>query len=203
MKSFLALVLCSVLVAGGCICNPNGTGSSSSAVKSDPHPKVELKTSMGVIVLELDREKAPETVANFLQYVNDKFYDGTVFHRVINGFMIQGGGFDKSMQQKLPRAPVKNESQNGLKNVRGSIAMARTQDPNSATSQFFINVVDNPNLDYPTRGGYTVFGKVISGMEVVDQIKAVPTHTFKSEAPRIELPNAPVTPVVIESVRKM
>ncbi len=155
----------------------------------DPTPHVALKTSMGEIVLELDQQKAPKSVANFLQYVKSGYYKGTVFHRVIDGFMIQGGGFDKNMKQKATKAPIQNEAQNGLQNVTYSIAMARTGDPHSATSQFFINVGNNGALDYPGRDGfgYTVFGKVVSGMDVVQKIKAVPTGPggpFPSDAPQ-------------------
>lgn len=141
-------------------------------------PKVRLKTNKGDIVLQLDAAKAPATVANFLGYVKKKHYDGTVFHRVIEDFMIQGGGFaveGTKLVEKTTGKPVANEGQNGLKNVRGSIAMARTANPDSATAQFFISVKDNAALDYPNNGGYAVFGKVISGMEVVDAIKAVRT----------------------------
>ena len=161
----------------------------------DPTPHVALKTNMGEIVLELNQEKAPKSVANFLQYVNSGFYKGTVFHRVIDGFMIQGGGFDKNMKQKTTKPAIQNEAKNGLQNVTYSIAMARTGDPHSATSQFFINVSDNGALDYPGRDGfgYTVFGKVVSGMDVVDKIKAVPV------ADKGPHQNVPVTPVVIES----
>ncbi|WP_180977389.1 peptidylprolyl isomerase [Janthinobacterium sp. ROICE36] len=161
----------------------------------DPTPHVTLKTSLGEIVLELDQEKAPLSVANFLQYVKSGYYKGTVFHRVIDGFMIQGGGFDKNMKQKATKAPIKNEAQNGLQNVSYSIAMARTGDPHSATSQFFINVGNNGALDYPGRDGfgYTVFGKVVKGMDVVDKIKAVPV------ADKGPHQNVPITPVVIES----
>jgi peptidyl-prolyl cis-trans isomerase A (cyclophilin A) len=169
--------------------------AAAPATALDPTPHVALKTSMGEIVLELDQEKAPKSVANFLQYVNSGYYKGTVFHRVIDGFMIQGGGFDKNMKQKATKAPVKNEAKNGLQNVTYSIAMARTGDPHSATAQFFINVGDNGALDYPGRDGfgYTVFGKVVSGMDVVDKIKAVPV------ADKGPHQNVPVTPVVIES----
>ena len=161
----------------------------------DPTPHVALKTNMGEIVLELNQEKAPKSVANFLQYVKSGYYKGTIFHRVIDGFMIQGGGFDKNMKQKATKAPIQNEAQNGLQNVTYSIAMARTGDPHSATSQFFINVGNNGALDYPGRDGYgyTVFGKVVSGMDVVDKIKAVPV------ADKGPHQNVPVTPVVIES----
>jgi peptidyl-prolyl cis-trans isomerase B (cyclophilin B) len=140
---------------------------------------VKLHTSLGVITLELDEAKAPETVRNFLEYVNGGHYTNTVFHRVIDGFMIQGGGFEQGMKQKPTRPPIKNEADNGLKNLTYTIAMARTPDPHSASSQFFINVADNDFLDYraPTAQeyGYCVFGRVVEGQEVVDQIKKVPT----------------------------
>jgi peptidyl-prolyl cis-trans isomerase A (cyclophilin A) len=140
-------------------------------------PRVKLATSSGDIVIELAPEKAPKTVDNFLQYVKDKHYDGTTFHRVIDGFMIQGGGFTPDMKQKPTRAPVPLEAGNGLKNDKYTVAMARTSDPNSATSQFFINVVDNARLNAPNPDGhgYTVFGKVVSGTEVVDKIRAART----------------------------
>ena len=141
--------------------------------------KVTMETSMGTITLELDDAKAPETVANFVQYAKDGHYDGTIFHRVIDGFMIQGGGFTKDMNQKETREPIRNEAMNGLKNLRGTIAMARTMVVDSATSQFFINLVDNAFLDFqnptPQGFGYAVFGKVVDGMDVVDQIAKVKT----------------------------
>ena len=141
--------------------------------------KVVIKTSKGDITVKLDPEKAPMTVQNFLEYVDSGFYAGTIFHRVINGFMIQGGGLDRQMRQKETRKPIQNEAANGLKNKRGTIAMARTMVVDSATSQFFINVVDNAFLDYRSpdmRGfGYCVFGEVVDGMDVVDAIKEVPT----------------------------
>lgn len=172
-----------------------------TATAQAENPKVEMNTSKGRIVLELYAEKAPATVANFLAYVEAGFYDGTIFHRVIPGFMIQGGGFAPDMGQKPTRAPVKNEADNGLKNERGSIAMARTRDPHSATAQFFINVVDNDFLNHSAkteRGwGYTVFGKVISGMEVVDAITAVPTGN------RGRFRNVPTEPVMIRSIRRV
>ncbi|MCX8145891.1 MAG: peptidylprolyl isomerase [Azovibrio sp.] len=160
-------------------------------------PSVEMITSQGRIVLELNDKKAPKSVANFLQYVRDGFYDGTVFHRVIPGFMIQGGGFDARLNPKETRAPIENEAKNGLKNTRGSIAMARRADPNSATAQFFINHVDNPNLDHPSFDGwgYAVFGKVIEGMDVVDKIARVPTGSVGPHQ------NVPKEPVVIQSVK--
>ena len=136
--------------------------------------KVRLATSMGDIVLELDKDKAPKTVDNFVQYVKAGHYDGTIFHRVIDGFMIQGGGMKPDMSEKHTRPPIALEAKNGLSNARGTVAMARTSMPDSATSQFFINVADNPNLD-SYGGGYAVFGKVVSGMEVVDKIRAAAT----------------------------
>ncbi|MGK5027574.1 peptidylprolyl isomerase [Janthinobacterium sp. RB2R34] len=183
---FAGLALGGAVVAASPTANP-------AALDATPH--VALKTSMGEIVLELDQQKAPKSVANFLQYVKSGYYKGTIFHRVIDGFMIQGGGFDKNMKQKATKAAIQNEAQNGLQNVTYSIAMARTGDPHSATSQFFINVGNNSALDYPGRDGfgYTVFGKVISGMDVVDKIKAVPV------ADKGPHQNVPVTPVVIES----
>ncbi|MFH7324894.1 peptidylprolyl isomerase [Desulfurivibrio sp. C05AmB] len=162
----------------------------TKAVAAEP-VKIVLQTSEGRIMLQLDPDKAPETVRNFLGYVEAGHYDGTIFHRVIPGFMIQGGGFTAGFQQKPTRSPVSNEADNGLKNRRGTIAMARTMDPQSATAQFFINVADNEFLNFqnPTpRGyGYAVFGEVVEGMEVVDRIVAIPTGPagpFPSDVPR-------------------
>ena len=141
-------------------------------------PRVAMDTSHGQIVIELDSAKAPLSAANFLAYVDAGHYDSTIFHRVISGFMIQGGGFTADMRQKPAKAPIKNEWKNGLKNKRGTIAMARTSDPDSATCQFFINTVDNAGLDQPNGGAaYAVFGRVVAGLEVVDKIRAVPTGT--------------------------
>jgi len=158
-------------------------------------PRVKLATSAGDITLELDAAKAPKTVANFLQYVKDGHYDGTVFHRVIDGFMIQGGGFTADLQQKRTRAPIPLEASNGLRNDRGTIAMARTGDPNSATAQFFINVKNNDMLNAPNPDGhgYTVFGKVVSGMDVVDKIRAVRTGVQGG------MRDVPLEPVLIRS----
>ncbi|HZX32339.1 MAG TPA: peptidylprolyl isomerase [Rhodocyclaceae bacterium] len=160
-------------------------------------PTVEMQTSMGKIVIELAPDKAPESVENFLKYARDGFYNGTIFHRVMPGFMIQGGGFDDKMVQKPTRAPIRNEAKNGLSNVRGSIAMARTSMPHSATAQFFINHADNRNLDYPSFDGwgYAVFGKVTQGMDVVDKIAQVPTTVSGMHE------NVPRTPVVIQNVK--
>lgn len=168
-----------------------------SCVALAANPVVEMKTSLGAVTIELYPDKAPKTVENFLQYVKDGFYADTIFHRVIDGFMVQGGGFDKSMSQKPTRAPVPNEADNGLKNKTGSIAMARTSQPHSATAQFFINVADNGALDYPSRDGwgYCVFGKVTKGMEVIQSMAKVKTTRSGGHA------DVPATPIVIESVK--
>ena len=169
--------------------------AAAAATGSDP--VVVMKTSMGEIQIKLYKEKAPVSVENFLAYVNKRFYDGTIFHRVIPTFMIQGGGYTADMTKKPTAAPIKNESQNGLKNTRGTLAMARTADPGSATAQFFINVVDNPGLDYPKPDGhgYAVFGEVIAGMDVVEKIKAVPTGVNSG------MRDVPTGTVTIETVR--
>jgi len=166
------------------------SGSAGSAAAADA-PQVLLKTSMGDITLELNQEKAPKSVANFLQYVKSGHYNGTIFHRVIGSFMIQGGGYDAGMKQKPTNPPIENEASNGLKNEPYSVAMARTSNPNSASAQFFINVKNNAFLNYPGQdgAGYAVFGKVIKGAEVVDKIKDVQTGPG----------DVPVKPVVIES----
>lgn len=165
---------------------------------SDDKSMVRLQTNMGTIAIRLDQEKAPATVENFLAYARDGFYDATLFHRVIDGFMIQGGGFGPGMSKKSTRPPIKNEAENGLSNKTGTIAMARTVDPHSATSQFYINVADNLFLDFkaPTPGGwgYCVFGKVVEGREVLDRIRKVATTT------RAGHENVPVDDVVIEQV---
>ena len=182
-----ALVLALACTAGG-------------AWAQTPAPRVQFSTSAGDIVVEVYPDKAPKTAENFLQYVRDRHYDGTIFHRVIDRFMIQGGGFDRSMKEKPTRAPVRHEGRaafaKGLKNEAGTIAMARTSDPDSATSQFFINVADNTRtLDPPgpNAPGYTVFGRVVSGMDVVNKIKGVPTGRAGM------YDDVPLTPVVIES----
>lgn len=166
----------------------------------DKKPVVLMETNFGTIKIELNAEKAPNTVKNFLQYVDDKHFDGTIFHRVISNFMIQGGGFQPGLQEKKTRAAIKNEADNGLKNERGTIAMARTPDPHSATAQFFINVKDNAGLNHTAKDedgwGYCVFGKVIDGMDVVDKIKAVRTANRGGHG------DVPVEDVVIKSVRK-
>jgi peptidyl-prolyl cis-trans isomerase A (cyclophilin A) len=164
------------------------------AVAAPANPVVIMKTSMGDITIELDAAKAPVTVKNFLSYVDAQFYDGTIFHRVIKGFMIQGGGLTPDYSEKAARPPIKNESGNGLKNTRSAIAMARTDDLNSATCQFYINHADNPDLD---TGKYAVFGKVIKGLEVVDAIASVPTGTIRGNG------DAPRQTISILSVRRV
>jgi peptidyl-prolyl cis-trans isomerase A (cyclophilin A) len=176
MKTRLAIALCTVALCAPALAQ-----------------KVRLATSLGDIVVELDQAKAPKTVDNFLQYVNAGHYDGTVFHRVIDNFMIQGGGMKADMSEKPTRAPIPLESRNGLTNLRGTLAMARTMDPNSATAQFFINLKDNAFLDQANSrdgNGYAVFGKVVAGMDVVDKIKAVPTGNM---GPHQNVPLEPVT----------
>ncbi len=164
-----------------------------------PNPKVLLHTSQGDITIELNAAKAPKSVDNFVQYVKEGFYDGTIFHRVIPKFMAQGGGWTKDMQRKRTRAPIRNEANNGLSNLRGTVAMARTNDPHSAAAEFFINLVDNKRLDYvpdpngganPVSWGYAVFGKVVGGMDVVDKIAAIetgPAGPFQSDVPKTQV----------------
>jgi len=172
-----------------------------SAPKENPNPRVLIKTNMGDITVELFEKEAPVTVKNFLNYVDKKFYDGTVFHRIIPGFVIQGGGYTVDLVKKKTNPPIKNEATNGLKNLKGTLSMARTMDVNSATSQFFINLKDNRSLDHrdnTARGyGYAVFGKVVSGWNVVEKIASMPTTTKKG------LKNTPKKPVVIKSIRRI
>ena len=178
MKTRLAIILCTALLAGPALAQ-----------------KVRLATSLGDIVIELEAAKAPKTVDNFLQYVKAGHYDGTVFHRVIENFMIQGGGMKADLSEKATRAPIPLESRSGLSNQRGTVAMARTSDPNSATAQFFINLKDNSFLDQANArdgSGYAVFGKVVAGMDVVDKIKAVPVADKGGHQ------NVPVAPVTIK-----
>lgn len=225
MRYLLLTSLWTLLVLGGAACSKAegpGSGSDSSAGErsgkaaapakpgetesssgkapddADPAPRVELVTSLGRIVVQLDRERAPKTVENFLRYVRDGHYEGTVFHRVIRDFMIQGGGFTVDGRKKPTRPPIPLEADNGLSNQRGTIAMARTSDPDSATAQFYINVVDNRALDpRPGRPGYTVFGKVVEGMDVVDRIRNLRTEV------RGPFANWPVEPVVIRKARRL
>ena len=185
LSTWFAIALCTL------------TFTTGAATVTDTSPRVRLQTNEGAIILALDAEKAPKSVENFLAYVRSGHYDGTIFHRVIKNFMIQGGGYRADYVQAPTRAPSPNEADNGLRNDRGTIAMARTSDPNSATAQFFINVVDNDFLNFRSKTsqgwGYAVFGKVVEGMEVVDQIRNVPTGAngpFPSDVPQ--------TPIVIE-----
>jgi peptidyl-prolyl cis-trans isomerase B (cyclophilin B) len=183
-----------LLAAAACV-----LAGTTEQVEAAGNPIVLVSTTKGDIKIELDQEKAPKTVANFLAYVKEKHYDGTIFHRVIPDFMIQAGGMDKNMNERSTKEPVQNEADNGLKNVAGSVAMARTNDPHSATAQFFINVKDNTFLDHrsktPSGYGYTVFGKVIDGMDVVKKIEKVKTTT------RSPHQNVPDEPVIIKSIR--
>ncbi len=169
------------------------------AINSQAATRLEIETSQGNITVELYPEKAPKTVANFLQYAKDGFYENTIFHRVINHFMIQGGGFERDLTEKPTRAPIANEADNGLLNETGTIAMARTMDPDSATAQFFINLIDNPFLNYvspdPEQIGYCVFGKVISGMDVVQKIGVSPTGNVG------RFTDVPIKPIIIKSVK--
>jgi cyclophilin family peptidyl-prolyl cis-trans isomerase len=196
----LVLVTAPTLAAEPSSPKPAAT-PAANAESPTGNPRVLLHTNQGDITVELYPNKAPKTVDNFLQYVNEGFYDGTVFHRVIPKFMIQGGGWTRDLQRKRTHAPIRNESNNGLSNLRGTIAMARTADPHSATAEFFINLVDNKRLDYvadptsttPLSWGYCVFGKVVNGMETVDKIAAIetgPQGPFQGDVPK--------TPVIIE-----
>jgi len=189
-KSRLFVLLAAAAVVCGC-------GSEQKKEPKAQAKLVKLQTSMGDIVIELDQQAAPVTVENFLRYVDEGFYDGTLFHRVIPRFMIQGGGLTAEMEKKQAHDPITNEAGNGLKNKRGTIAMARSDDPDSATCQFFINHIDNPRLDYAqgSKPGYVVFGKVVEGMDVVDAIAWVETTT------RAGRENVPVEPVIIKSAR--
>lgn len=185
----IALALAAVLLAG-----------PAAAAEKRSHPMVKLETSMGDIVLELDAEKAPKTTENFLRYVREGHYDGTIFHRVINGFMIQGGGMDKNMAEKPTHEPVQNEADNGLKNEAYTVAMARTNDPHSATAQFFINVVDNASLDHKGEAdddfGYAVFGQVAEGMDVAQKIVKKRTRHYQGHD------DVPVDPISIISAQR-
>ena len=185
LMKFKNLLLCGLLL--------------SASISAFAAPSVEFQTSQGNFTVELYPEKAPKTVANFLQYVKDGFYENTIFHRVINHFMIQGGGFERDLSEKSTRAPIANESSNGLLNELGTIAMARTADPDSATAQFFVNLTDNQFLNYvspdPEQIGYCVFGKVTSGIEVVQKIGLVQTNTVGRNS------DVPIKPIIIKSVK--
>ena len=174
-------------------------GSAAAQGGTSTHPRVSFDTSKGKIVIELFEDKAPKTVANFLQYVKSGHFDGTIFHRVIPGFVIQGGGFTADMTQKPTKPPIQNEADNGLKNSRGTLSMARTQDPNSASSQFFINLKDNASLDHKGKSvqgwGYAVFGQVVEGMDVVDQVAQVRTGR------KGYFDDVPVEPIVVSKAQ--
>jgi len=195
MKQLLGMI---ILALTGLMPATAFTQDNNPDAKGTGMVTVTMQTNQGVITLELDGDKAPDTVANFVAYASAGYYDGTIFHRVIPGFMIQGGGFDADMNQKPVNAPIKNEANNGLKNVTGSVAMARTNDPHSATAQFFINLKDNTFLDHtspdPRGWGYAVFGKVTDGMDVVQSIEAVPTGNRSGHQ------DVPLEAVVIEKV---
>lgn len=204
MKNMLLTLMIGVIAAGAVAQDdPNAPPSEpkkETTKQSQPaNPVILMQTNKGPIRIELYQDKAPITVANFLKYTKDGFYNGTIFHRVIKGFMIQGGGFTSDMKQKPTTPPIKNESYNHLRNERGTIAMARTNAPDSATSQFFINHVNNRPLDFdgPYKPGYAVFGKVTEGMDVVETIAAIPTKRAGPHG------NVPVEPVVIEHVTVM
>lgn len=195
MKKLTYLLL--ALVLGAC----SDQGQSADAPTAVDNPRVVMQTSMGDIVIELYPQKAPKSVANFLQYVDEGFYNGTIFHRVIDGFMIQGGGFTEAFEKKETHAPIMNEADNGLRNTIGTIAMARTMDPHSATAQFYINVANNSSLDFrektPRAWGYAVFGRVVSGMEVVKAIKGVSTGS------RGMYSDVPTTSIIIKKVSRL
>ena len=194
--AFLVHRLGVILFALGMAATAALAQAEQSSADNEALPQVRVATTEGAFTLRLRPDIAPETVANFLDYVESGFYDGTVFHRVIPGFMVQGGGFDENLRKKDTKAPIPNESRQTAKNLRGSIAMARTQNPDSATAQFFINLVDNPHLNAtPSRPGYAVFGSVTEGMGVIDAIAGVSTTRARG------MSDVPVDPVVIESVR--
>jgi cyclophilin family peptidyl-prolyl cis-trans isomerase len=202
-KTFMVLMLVSAL-AGSCFAfggtPPVGKDENNMATPAKGNPQVIIETTKGTLLVELYPDKAPITVANFFSYIDSGFYNGTLFHRVIPGFMIQGGGFTKGMQEKLTMPSIKNEAGNGLKNDRGTLAMARTSDVDSATSQFFINVVDNDMLNHRDNSvvgyGYCVFGKVVDGMQTADTIVNVPRHSVGY------FDDVPVEDVVITSVKR-
>jgi peptidyl-prolyl cis-trans isomerase A (cyclophilin A) len=199
MRKLSVLLATAFLLAGGAMAFAKDPKKKVEKVEKKTNPVVEFKTSLGSFSIEVYPDKAPKTVENFLAYVDAKFYDGTVFHRVIADFMIQGGGFDQKLSKKETRPPVVNEAKGGLSNARGTVAMARTSDPNSATAQFFVNVADNKRLDYAGEGspGYAAFGKVIAGMDTVDKIRAVATGMQGG------MNDVPTTAVIIESARRI
>ena len=192
-------------IAATLACGGHLAGAQDAASETSTAPEVELDTTEGKIIIELNPEKAPKTVANFLEYVESGHYEGTVFHRVIPNFMIQCGGMDKNLKEKETKPPVRNEAGNGLKNKKYTVAMARTNDPHSATCQFFISTADNPFLDRDDasgNAGYAVFGRVVKGLDVVDKIGATQTYARPNPAfPAMLMRDVPVTPIVIKSVK--
>ena len=196
---FVWLLACVLLIALAAGCGGGSEPEGESDIATGAYPVVEVRTTVGTFALELYPDKAPKTVDNFLSYVRGGFYDGTIFHRVVPGFVIQGGGFTADLIKKDTEPPIENEADNGLLNLRGAICMARTNDPQSATSQFFINIKDNPSLDFRERSsrgwGYAVFGKLIEGLEVLDKIEAAPTTSRDGHQ------DVPVDAIVIESAR--
>lgn len=195
MKKINAILVCMVLACAICVLPAFAADTTDASSKLPDFPEVELETSLGNIVVQLDAKKAPVTVANFLNYVKSGHYNGVIFHRVIKDFMIQGGGFTPELSEKPTLAPIQNEADNGLKNRKYTIAMARTPDPHSASAQFFINTKDNDFLDFKARNpmgwGYAVFGKVIKGQDVVDRIEKVATGSKNG------MDDVPMAPVVI------
>jgi cyclophilin family peptidyl-prolyl cis-trans isomerase len=200
-KFWFCGLLTTVILLCGCSEATKEANIERNIMKSET-PLVKFDTSMGNIILELNAQAAPVTVKNFLEYVNEGFYDGTIFHRVIPGFMIQGGGFTAEMEKKQTRDPIVNEANNGLRNERGTIAMARSGDPDSATCQFFINHIDNMPLNYVdnSKPGYAVFGKVIEGLDTVDAIASVKT-TIRTNKDGYNMQNVPIKPIVIKSAK--
>lgn len=200
-KSWFCVLLAAAVWICGCAETAKTPKTETKVIPTSN--TVKLQTSMGDIVIELNRQAAPITVKNFLGYVEAGFYDGTIFHRVMPGFMIQGGGLTKQMVEKKTREPIVNEAKNGLSNKRGTISMARSSNPNSATDQFFINHRDNDFLNYinESKPGYAVFGKVIEGMDVVDAIASVETTTSINATTRNKMENVPIEPVVIISAK--
>ena len=200
IKLILVLICCTAMVATSASGQEDsGQEGAVDETAATAKPQVRLETTMGEILVELDSEKAPLSAENFLTYVDEGFYEGTIFHRVIDGFMIQGGGFTSDMKKKDTNEPVLNEAKNGLSNVRGTLAMARMQNPHSATAQFFINLVDNTRLDHPSFDGwgYAVFGRVIQGMEVVDAISKVAKTRVGPHG------DVPTEPVLIEKASRV
>lgn len=197
IKSLMAVLCLGLAFTAAAAGTTSAKGDAGGA--ADANPRVKFETSMGNIVLELYPEKAPKTVANFLAYVDAGFYDNTIFHRIIKGFVVQGGGYDAAMKEKATRPPIENEAKNGLKNSAGTISMARTSEPHSASSQFFLNLRDNASLDYPSFDGwgYAVFGKIVEGNDVLAKMGEVPTGVTKG------MQDVPQQPVMIKKAQRL